>query len=205
LKNAEKSDPATVVVAPPPGKPIRKPEPRVLHGYTLTKDITFREVCYAIRDSAFVTSDLPVIVSLEVHTSLEQQATMVEIMTEAWKGLLVELTPEQLADLESGKIKQLPSPAELKNKLLIKVKWAPAPRQVASADSQNQGATVEAVVARADEGGGPAPADEKKPPKILHALSNLGVYTQAHSFRQFTQPGKLSVLHNRHLHASIGH
>lgn len=29
-------------------------EPRVLHGYTLTKDVPFREVCEAIRDSAFV-------------------------------------------------------------------------------------------------------------------------------------------------------
>ena len=30
-------------------------EPRVLHGYTLTKDVPFREVCAAIRDAAFVT------------------------------------------------------------------------------------------------------------------------------------------------------
>lgn len=29
-------------------------EPRVLHGYTLTKDVPFREVCEAIRDAAFV-------------------------------------------------------------------------------------------------------------------------------------------------------
>lgn len=31
-------------------------EPRVLHGYTLTKDTTFRAVCATIRDYAFVTS-----------------------------------------------------------------------------------------------------------------------------------------------------
>lgn len=29
-------------------------EPRVLHGYTLTKEVPFRDVCMAIRDAAFV-------------------------------------------------------------------------------------------------------------------------------------------------------
>ena len=29
-------------------------EPRVLHGYTLTKEVAFRDVCMAVRDAAFV-------------------------------------------------------------------------------------------------------------------------------------------------------
>ena len=29
-------------------------EPRVLHGYTLTKEVPFRDVCLAIKDAAFV-------------------------------------------------------------------------------------------------------------------------------------------------------
>ena len=32
----------------------RQVEPRVLHGYTLTKEVPFRDVCVAIRDAAFV-------------------------------------------------------------------------------------------------------------------------------------------------------
>ena len=33
----------------------RRAEPRVLHGYTLTKEVPFRDVCEAIRASAFIT------------------------------------------------------------------------------------------------------------------------------------------------------
>ncbi|KAL1960718.1 hypothetical protein VTO42DRAFT_6548 [Malbranchea cinnamomea] len=177
---------ATVVMTQPVPPTKRRAEPRVLHGYTLTKEITFRDVCYAIRDGAFVTSDLPVIVSLEVHANPEQQETMVEIMTEAWKGMLVDLTPEMIADLEQGKIKHLPSPGELKNKILIKVKWAPPPKQSAPTDQSGE-EVVDFIgqAASSEEGNAGEP---KKPSKIVHALSRLGIYTQGHSFRSFSQP-----------------
>lgn len=92
-------------------------EPRVLHGYTMTKEISFREVCESIRDTAFVSSDLPVIVSLEVHANLEQQAKMVDIMLSCWKEYLVHLPDASPAEIEA-----LPPPGELRRKLLIKVK-----------------------------------------------------------------------------------
>jgi hypothetical protein len=67
-----------------------RPEPRVLHGWTLTSEVSFRDVCKTIRETAFQTTNLPLIVSLEVHACLEQQEIMVEIMKEEWKGLLID-------------------------------------------------------------------------------------------------------------------
>ena len=160
-----------------------RPEPRVIHGHTLTKGTSFREVCYAIRDSAFANNDLPVIVSLEVHACLEQQETMVEIIKEAWEGLLIDITTE-------SKVNRMPALEDLKLKILVKVKWAPPPgdaepegtapatNNLEQQASQNSSATANQ--------GEPAPA---KPSKILHALSRLAVYTKAFHFSHFTQPG----------------
>lgn len=89
-------------------------EPRVLHGYTLTKEVLFRDVCQTVKDYAFVASDLPLIVSLEVHCSPLQQSVMVDIMEETWGKYL--LVPNE--DPSS-----LPSPDQLRNKILIKVKY----------------------------------------------------------------------------------
>ena len=84
------SDPSRL--APSSSPQQFRAEPRVLHGYTLTQSIPFRAVCHAIRNSAFVASDLPLIVSLEVHANLDQQQTMVQIMKESWQGNLVDNT-----------------------------------------------------------------------------------------------------------------
>lgn len=45
---------------------VAKGEPRVLHAWTLTRYVGFREVCKAVRETAFLTTNLPLIVSLEV-------------------------------------------------------------------------------------------------------------------------------------------
>ncbi|ODH28211.1 hypothetical protein ACO22_03981 [Paracoccidioides brasiliensis] len=176
-------------------------EPRVLHGYTLTKEVTFRDVCFAIRDYAFLTSDLPVIVSLEVHASLEQQDVMVEIMTQAWKGMLIEVPPDIEAKLEKGEINALPSPGELRNKILIKVKWAPpqlGADQAKITDTIGDSLEIQGAIsgAIADDGtqedadehsSDVNPQAKTKPSKILHSLSRLGLYTRGYTFTKFSQ------------------
>ncbi|EXJ56627.1 hypothetical protein A1O7_06971 [Cladophialophora yegresii CBS 114405] len=167
-------------LSPQPSPPLSmKGEPRVLHGYTLTQSVTFRSVCHAIRSSAFVSTDLPLIVSLEVHASLEQQDVMVEIMREVWS--------EYLVSLKSGtEICALPPPESLMGKILIKVKWTPDPGTGESNDP------IEHVTSNSSDGTAdsppPSPGKRKKASKVLSKLSELGVYTRAYTFKHFSQP-----------------
>ena len=160
----------------------KKVEPRVLHGHTLTKEVSFRDVCSAIRDSAFIISDLPVVVSLEVHASLDQQQIMVDIMQEAWSGLLVDISQNHEVDV-------LPSPEQLKKKVLIKVKWTSPDKE----SSNNPVEHAEAGASSSEDERLPDEEKQKKSVKILQALSQLGVYTRAYSFKHFDQPGTSDV------------
>ena len=54
----------------------------VTHGHTLCTVEQFNEVAKAIAECAFITSELPVIVSLEMHCSSEQQRIVAEILVE---------------------------------------------------------------------------------------------------------------------------
>ena len=150
-------------------------EPRVLHGYTLTKEVMFRDVCTSIRDYGFVVTDTPVIVSLEVHCSPEQQEAMVHIMEEVWEGYLLPRTDEDIRDL--------PPPGSLRKKILVKVKYAPPDNQGGSTPpGEDAGAPASTQTA------GQKAAVAAKPSKIIQTLSKLGVYLRGVSFKSLMQP-----------------
>uniref|UniRef100_A0A8C4U5B6 Phosphoinositide phospholipase C n=1 Tax=Falco tinnunculus TaxID=100819 RepID=A0A8C4U5B6_FALTI len=94
-------------------------EPVVYHGHTLTSKILFRDVIESIRDYAFKRSPYPVILSLENHCGLEQQATMAQHM----KAVLGDMLLTQ--PLEGQDPHDLPSPEQLKGKVLVKGKKLP--------------------------------------------------------------------------------
>ncbi|NWQ86629.1 PLCD3 phosphodiesterase, partial [Burhinus bistriatus] len=96
-------------------------EPVVYHGHTLTSKILFRDVIESIRDYAFKQSPYPVILSLENHCGLEQQATMARHM----KAILGDMLLTQ--PLEGQDPCDLPSPEQLKGKVLVKGKKLPEP------------------------------------------------------------------------------
>lgn len=91
------------------GKPV------VTHVMTATTRIPFLDCIKAVNQYAFYASDYPLILSLEVHCNAEQQKVMAEIMIEQFGRQLVRYP------LRSGAY-ALPSPEELKRRILIKVK-----------------------------------------------------------------------------------
>uniref|UniRef100_G1MHJ2 Phosphoinositide phospholipase C n=1 Tax=Ailuropoda melanoleuca TaxID=9646 RepID=G1MHJ2_AILME len=90
-------------------------EPIIYHGYTFTSKILLCDVLRAIRDYAFKASPYPVILSLENHCSLEQQRVMA-------RHLRTILGPMLLDRPLDGVTASLPSPEQLKGKILLKGK-----------------------------------------------------------------------------------
>ncbi|XP_043519427.1 1-phosphatidylinositol 4,5-bisphosphate phosphodiesterase-like isoform X1 [Frieseomelitta varia] len=94
-------------------------EPIITHGKAMCTDILFKDVIYALRDTAFVTSEYPIILSFENHCCLKQQYKLAKYCDEILGDLLLK---ESLKDypLEPGH--PLPPPSALKRKILIKNK-----------------------------------------------------------------------------------
>ncbi|PWY77514.1 PLC-like phosphodiesterase [Aspergillus heteromorphus CBS 117.55] len=89
--------------------------PIVSHGRTMTTSVLFADCITVINRYAFISTDFPLILSLEVHCNPEQQLAMVKIMKETFKDQLV------LEPLLTNTF-VLPSPEELKGRILVKVK-----------------------------------------------------------------------------------
>ncbi|XP_067845542.1 1-phosphatidylinositol 4,5-bisphosphate phosphodiesterase beta-4 isoform X3 [Heptranchias perlo] len=94
-------------------------EPIITHGKAMCTDILFKDVIQAIRETAFTTSDYPVILSFENHCSKPQQYKMAKYCEEHFGDLLLK-QPQEQHPLEAGR--PLPSPNDLKRKILIKNK-----------------------------------------------------------------------------------
>ncbi|KAM3594854.1 uncharacterized protein V6R79_015053 [Siganus canaliculatus] len=101
------------------GKPPDE-EPIITHGFTMTTEILYKDVIEAIAESAFKTSQYPVILSFENHVdSVKQQEKMANYCKTIFgEALLTE--PLDKYPLKSGQ--QIPSPSELMGKILIKNK-----------------------------------------------------------------------------------
>jgi len=138
-------------------------EPIVHHHGTMTTSVPFRDVCRAIKESAFKTNPLPLIVSLEVGADSEQQRAMVQIMKEEWGSLLLDKPFDGCDPSE-----RQPRLEELHKKILIKVKRL-TDDCLTEAELPERGRTLQIDGIRT------------KPP-ICEELAALGIYTHSEHF-----------------------
>ena len=94
-------------------------EPVIYHGKTLTTKVPLRDICQAIARYAFVASPYPIIISAEVHCGVAQQVMIANIMSDVFGDALVKAPVDG-----RPKIEVLPSPEDLRGRVLLKVRGA---------------------------------------------------------------------------------
>ncbi len=127
---------------------------------------------------------------------------MVEIMQECWKGMLVDM-PNVGSGTPEHEI-PLPSPADLLEKILIKVKYTPpkppgeekaAPTVLNDTKEDTKPPEISSSSSSSEDGTQTQTQEQpEKKKKILDSLSQLGVYTKSYHFKSFDQPGMQSCL-----------
>uniref|UniRef100_G3U5K1 Phosphoinositide phospholipase C n=1 Tax=Loxodonta africana TaxID=9785 RepID=G3U5K1_LOXAF len=161
-------------------------EPIIYHGYTFTSKILFCDVLRAIRDYAFKASPYPVILSLENHCSLEQQ----RVMARHLRSILGSVLLDQQLD---GVTNSLPSPEQLKGKILLKGKklggllppeGEGGPEAIVVSD-EDEAAEMEdeAVRSRLQH----KPREDKL--RLVMELSDMVIYCKSVHFKGFSRPG----------------
>lgn len=89
--------------------------PIVYHGHTLTQPIPLFEILTTIKNFAFTSSNLPLILSVENHCDLVQQDKMAQLAINILGDFLITQRLEHDTNI-------LPSPNQLRNKILFKTK-----------------------------------------------------------------------------------
>ncbi|XP_003131373.1 1-phosphatidylinositol 4,5-bisphosphate phosphodiesterase delta-3 isoform X1 [Sus scrofa] len=169
-------------------------EPVIYHGHTLTSKILFRDVVQAVRDHAFTLSPYPVILSLENHCGLEQQATMARHL----RSILGDMLVTQVLDSQNPE--ELPSPEQLKGRVLVKGKKLPAAR---SDEGRILSDREEEEEEEDDEEEAGAAEQRRRAKQISPELSALAVYCGATRLRTLRPapppppPGQVSSLSER--------
>uniref|UniRef100_A0A672GZ73 Phosphoinositide phospholipase C n=1 Tax=Salarias fasciatus TaxID=181472 RepID=A0A672GZ73_SALFA len=145
-----------------------KGEPVIYHGHTLTSKVPFKEVIETIAQYAFKASPYPIVLSLENHCSVEQQAVMAKhLRTILGRKLLTKPLSDQ-------PLRELPSPEDLKGRILVKgKKHTPHLSQLGKTGSSS------------------TPKKEPVCAKLSPELSELVVYCRSVPFRGFGSVSEL--------------
>jgi len=152
-------------------------EPVIYHGYTLTTKILFKDALKAIEKHAFKKSSYPIILSIENHCSVEQQVRMAEHLRDVFKDkLLLEPLPEDIT--------VLPSPEQLKGRVIVKAKKLPCDTvdgELTDSDSDEAAEIEEEEVQRRVK------EKKKKRGKLAQELSDCVVICRTTLFKSFEE------------------
>ncbi|ANB12959.1 phosphatidylinositol phospholipase C [Sugiyamaella lignohabitans] len=180
--------------------------PIVCHGHRLTTSIDFTDVVETIRKYGFISSPYPLILSLEIHCTVENQLKIVDALTNVLGSQLV---TEPIDDRL-----ELPCPADLKHRVLVKVKSTNSsftanskngPHPPERADSSWSTTTTESSMSGisddpsstavdATNGRSPSKGTSRRrkstsnQTKVCSQLADLGVYLSGIKFRNFSLP-----------------
>uniref|UniRef100_A0A8D0AEC9 Phosphoinositide phospholipase C n=1 Tax=Sander lucioperca TaxID=283035 RepID=A0A8D0AEC9_SANLU len=157
-------------------------EPIVYHGHTFTSRILFKDVVTAVGNYAFKVSEYPVILSMENHCSVEQQRVMARHLNQILGNKLLKST------LDGKAAVGLPSPEDLKGKILLKAKKLGGLEESFSgtADDSQTGEVSDDDEAEMEE-------DNKSKQRLSKELSDCVVYCKSVHFSNF----KHSHIHSK--------
>uniref|UniRef100_A0A8C4GD99 Phosphoinositide phospholipase C n=1 Tax=Dicentrarchus labrax TaxID=13489 RepID=A0A8C4GD99_DICLA len=180
------------------GKPPDE-EPIITHGFTMTTEILFKDVIEAIAESAFKTSQYPIILSFENHVdSVKQQEKMANYCKTIFGDALL-TEPLDKYPLKPGQ--QIPSPSELMGKILIKNKKGSheKPTQTKKAvTAATEQTTTTTTAAPAPDPNTPAqdPANPTPSPQENQAGQEVTAYEAMSSLVNYIQPNKFISFDN---------
>ncbi|KAI5730984.1 hypothetical protein M8J77_002968 [Diaphorina citri] len=187
-------------------------EPIITHGKAMCTDILFKDVIYALRDTAFVTSDFPVILSFENHCCKTQQYKLAKYCDEILGDLLLK---ECLPDYPCEPGVPLPPPSLLKRKILIKNKRLKQEVEKRELELFRQGQFVIEDEEKEDATAAIPVPEEKKdepepeadaPPPIQYTGSTTNVHPWLSSMVNYAQPIKFQgfdVAEQKNIHHNM--
>ncbi|KAH3660181.1 hypothetical protein OGAPHI_007386 [Ogataea philodendri] len=157
--------------------------PVVTHGRTFSSSVDFQLVVETIRKYSFITSPYPVIISLEVRCSIENQLLAARILKDVLQDQLLMYPVDSPNDV-------LPSPEQLKHKVLLKVKKITQSSSTVDSMSSSlssfseDGSSISKIVPK-----------KKKTVNLSPELGDLAIYVIGAKFRNFSLPESKTFNH----------
>ncbi|KAK1538066.1 phosphatidylinositol-specific phospholipase C [Colletotrichum paranaense] len=156
--------------------------PTVNHGRTLTTSISFQETMTTINKYAFIATKYPLWISLEVHCNPAQQAEMARIIKETFGARLVTAPLDPSSD-------KFPSPEQLKERVLIKVKRPqppPEPTRPAESTGRRRGNSLSSPYPK------PVQLDNSIVPS--QSLPQSPILSPSHSSRRLVSKSRVNTI-----------